>query len=521
MALSLKLMADFERLFTGNLSAHGVHLYDEKVEESGKKRGKSFTKSNMVTDTLYKNHLEGKNGLGIIPINEKGVCRFAVIDVDVYKESVNAIIETLYKYAMPLLPFRSKSGGLHLYIFFAEPVKSTEAIDFMEQFIILLGLSETTEIFPKQRRLSPTQIGSWINLPYYNAIKTKQYMYNEKMKPVLVEEAMLIIDNTQYTKIAISENISNMPLSDGPPCLQSIFMSGSPQFRNEYLFSLARYYKTKYGDDFEFKLTEANNALNNPIEIDRLNRTIISSHKKKDYSYKCAQEPIVSLCRKGICKLRRYGIGGTEISELSYEDFIQYDTDPPYYEWKVNGESLKFYSELDIMNQQKFRELCFRKLHLLPARLKDINWTTIVNQALQNIEIKSINSADDISPGMLFKEYLIEFLERRAMAKNKGHILLDRVYRDDEIGAYVFKAKNLITFLINQKQFRYYGQTEIQDKLRELKGMPKRYYIDGEHQGAIRAWIIPFEGLKDFIEEEPELDKFEVDFKEEYENETF
>jgi hypothetical protein len=226
------------------------------------------------------------------------------------------------------------------------------------------------------------------------------------------------------------------------------------------------------------------------------------------------------MCNKIECKKRKYGIGGIEISELSYEDFIQYNTDPPYYEWIVNDTSLKFYNEQDIITQTKFRELCFRELHILPVKLKEINWTMIINTALNNIIIKDINEEDDISPGALFKEYLIEFLEDRAHAMTKPQILFDRVYKDDAISSYVFKAKNLIVFLIHQKQFRFYGQTEIQDRLKQLGGMPKKYYIDKDN-GAIRVWVLPFTALTKFVDDEPKIADYEIDFTEEYPDEAF
>ena len=38
---------------------------------------------------------------------------------------------------------------------------------------------------------------------------------------------------------------------------------------------------------------------------------------------------------------------------------------------------MKFYNEADIINQSKFRELCFRNIHKLPFRMKDEQWTKI------------------------------------------------------------------------------------------------------------------------------------------------
>lgn len=522
MELSIQEINIFENMFEGNRGAHGVHIPNKEKDSSGKARGKSFTKNETVTERLYSDHLTGQAGLGIIPINKKNECSFSVIDVDEYTEEQNmGIVDLVYRHNFPLVPFRSKSGGLHLYLFLSEKVKATVAIEFMKMMISIMGLSDKTEVFPKQKTIGVGQVGSWINLPYFDYENTVRYMYDENGKSVPFEQFISIADELKLTVDEINSKIASLPLNDAPPCLQSIYLRRETEFRNEYLFSLARYYKTKFGDDFEYKVIEANKELKNPIDLDRLQRTILASHKKKDYSYKCAQEPIASICKKELCKQRQYGIGGDEISNLSFEELIQYATDPPYYEWIVNGASLKFFSETEIIQQQKFRELCFRKLHTLPIRLKEVNWTAIINKALENIEIKNINEDEDISPGAMFREYLHEFLEKRAMAKNREQILIDRVYKDEETKSYIFKSKNLVSFLIQQKGFRYYGQTEIQDRLRELGGMPKRYYVSKDVD-SVRVWMLPFDAINKFIEEDFKREvETQIDFMEDYDEEMF
>jgi len=517
LAISIVSLNDFQTIFSGNQNAYGEHTYPNK--ETKNKEGINITETKSINSSNYKKHLEGEKGLGIIPIRKNNTCSFAVLDVDVYEKEVLLYIDTVYKNKIPLLPFRSKSGGLHLYLFLNKPFKVSVVKSYMEEFRLLLGLNNKTEIFPKQEKLLEGQVGNWINLPYYNAENTRQFLYDKKEEPILFEEAILIIKKSLQSENSLTEFFENLDLFDAPPCLQSIYYSGVTNFRNEYLFSLSCYYKAKFGDDFEFKISEANNHLQHPINVERLIKTIISSHKKKDYAYKCNNEPLSTFCNKHICSQRKFGIGSGEISELTYGQFFKYTTDPPYYEWIINDSSLKFYNELEIINQDKFRQLCFRKLNLLPNRLKIMNWTKILNTALKNIQIKNIQSDEDISPGALFKEYLYEFLEKRAMAQNRSQILVDRVFKDDKLEAYIFKPKNLLIFLINQKQFRYYGLTEIQDKLKQLKAGPLRYYVDNSVSN-LRVWTLPYSGLKLFIDEDVS-DTFEVDFKEEFKDEPF
>lgn len=517
--VSIQLLNSFTNLFAGNKNGYGIHNYIETTQ--GKEKGKSFTTIKPLLDNLYKYHLEGSQGLGISPITNDNYVNFTVIDYDQYtQDRIAPIIDIIYNYNLPLLPFRSKSGGLHLYLFFESKIKALGAIKLTKQFTVILGLPTTTEIFPKQAILRDTNtIGNWINLPYFNYSKSKQYLIDNNYKKIELVEALNIIKKKIVSKGVIQDYLDTFPLSDAPPCLQSIYLSKKTNYRNEYLFSLARYYKSKYGDDFELHLLTANSELDKPIDTDRLNKTIISSHKKKDYSYRCSNEPICNLCNKEVCKKRKYGIGSNEVSNLSYEEFIQYKTDPPYYEWIVNKKSLKFYSEADIVNQQKFRELCVRNILILPMRLKDETWVKIVNNALSNAVIKEIDPEDDISPGAQFKDYLVEFLESNSMAQSKAQILTDRVYKDDVTSEYIFKAKNIVSFLIIHKQFRHFRKLEIQDRLRRLGGSPKRYYISKSLK-SVRVWSLPYKAVKAFINEKTSED-VEVKFLEDKKNKDF
>lgn len=520
MAVSLFTLNSFQSIFSGNTDSYGVHIYG-KSKEGEKEKGKSFTKQGQVTDELYKDHLEGGQGLGVVPIQKDNKCRFAALDIDMYTVDFSGLLEVLSNHNIPLFPFRSKSGGLHLYLFLAESIRVTKVKEFMEEFRILLGLHKNTEVFPKQTSLTDGQSGNWINLPYYNCDETKQYLYDPSGEPVGVDEAISRINSMLQTEKSLRAFFDSLPLADGPPCLQHIYLFRETNFRNEYLFNLARYFKTKYGDDFPDHIKEANENLKRPIkDANEIDRTIITSHKKRDYSYKCNEEPIVSICAKTLCQKRKYGIGGTEVSRLSYEDFIMYTTDPPYYEWVVNGKSLRFFSEQEIISQEQFRILCFRELHILPTKIKDTNWTQIVNTALANVVVKKVDDIDDVSPGSLFRDYLAEFLEKRAGAQNKEQIMIDRVYKDTESGFYIFKPKNLINFLYTQKRFKYYKQTEIQDKLRQLGGEPTRYYIN-ETIGRVRVWQLPIEALTRFIDDESKVTDFKVEFAEDFDEEAF
>ena len=111
----------FKHIFTGLERAHGVTYVDKKGEDGQKIKGKSFVTREYVTDDMWLYHLQGREpSLGIIPINDDNKCKWGCIDIDSYagfdhKKLINKIKEL----NLPLLVFRSKSGGAHVFLFTA------------------------------------------------------------------------------------------------------------------------------------------------------------------------------------------------------------------------------------------------------------------------------------------------------------------------------------------------------------------------------------------------------------------
>lgn len=487
----------FSQFFSGNPDAHGKYLPPppSEVKEGEKVKGSNSTVRGFVERSLYERHLRGQVGLGIVPLN-KTLVKFIAIDIDIYNDiHIKKIVDTVYKNKLPLLPFKSKSGGIHLYSFFKEFVTYTKINDAIKELLPVLQAKKGTEIFPKQKKLKDTDFGNWINIPYFNFEKTRQYLIAPDFSPVPFSEALSIIDKSRMTDDEFIFYVNELPLSDAPPCLQAIYFDGNIDGRNEYLFNMAVYLKAKIGEDFDAQLHEMNNMLLEPLDEKELVSTIIQSHKKKDYSYKCQSYPCADFCNKDLCKERKYGLGNDEINDFSFEDLIQYNTEPPYYHWFINGKLLEFYSETDILNQNKFQELCVRKLHKCPNRLKDATWKRILNRALLHMTVKEIEPDADLSIGSIFKFHLYEFFENRTLAENLGQILTGWVYKDKEANIYIFRIETLSNFLL-QKNFKGLKVSEMRDRLSRMGAVSTRIYIDKNNKNP-RVWTLPLSALED------------------------
>lgn len=535
MAISELNLNYFKDLFVGNIHNYGQHTYSY-ADEGEKERGGNRTVTNkLVTLKEYRSHLNGKIGLGIVPVNEEGKCKFGVIDIDIYNHDFTPYLEAIERYNFPIVSFSSKSGGFHLYVFFKQFVKAKDAIKRLKSISRILGIAlfvkqyknEPLEIFPKQIKLKEGQAGTWINLPYFNETDTKQYVISDGGSLNLTE-ALIHIKKKLTSIEEIDELLGDLPFSDAPPCLQTLSMLnhlGENSGRNNYLFSFAVYLKKKDENYFEQGVAELNNALPKPITIERLEDTVISSVRKKDYSYRCTVGPICDFCDKKVCQTREYGIGkeGGYFTNLIFGNMTQYQSASPYYEWQVKGQdidmfkTLRFKNEDEIIKQDTFLKLCMRELHFLPFKMKQVEWFKLVNQALADIKIIAVNRLDDTAPLVRFHNLFFDFLTTRALAHTKDQIKAKMVYYDPIDEKYYFRTKDLIEYLYDVKSFRLYASGEIHGLLRDLGAYQKT--ITSETKKQIRCAVLMQDKVN--IEYLQSKEDYTVNFEEYQEEDEF
>ena len=214
----------FKELFMGLDRAHGSYeISGERAD--GKKQGRAKTVREDVTDDKWQSHIQGKMGLGIIPINDNSECRFGAIDIDEYEGlDLGAINKKLIDFKFPLWPCQSKSGGVHLYCFTSEWVGADTLQRKLRDMSAALGYG-SSEIFPKQTQILAERgdVGQWINMPYFG----KERWCNNMDPKDFVEAAL----KNRLTSKQLSDLKIKMPESDfddGPPCLQHLSGQGFP-----------------------------------------------------------------------------------------------------------------------------------------------------------------------------------------------------------------------------------------------------------------------------------------------------
>lgn len=121
-------------------------------------------------------HLCGRAVLGVYPMIEQTRCHFIVLDFDeeTWREDALVVIQAARKFGIPVAPEISRSGkGLHLWIFFSEPVPAERArrlgAALLAEATAQNGsprLLSFDRMIPAQDRLhDANQIGNLIALP--------------------------------------------------------------------------------------------------------------------------------------------------------------------------------------------------------------------------------------------------------------------------------------------------------------------------------------------------------------------
>ena len=469
MAYTNNDILSFSTLFSGNTEAHGVTQVGEIID--GKAKSQSKLVYEPVTPAVIQKHLSGQLSIGIAPIRSDGTCNFGAIDIDDYKYNLDDVIAAIEDFGMPLCPCYSKSKKLHLYIFFEDSTPAEDVQELLRWYANAFACGKKVEIFPKQNKAHSTQtFYSWINLPYFEANNPENHRkLVTKAGTLPLEEAIPIMMERRLSYKEHKQWVEDFQYHDAPPCILSglLLRDVGPGQRNNWLFSCGVYFRLRDENcDLKTLLTDVNHSLHEPISDAELNATVIKGFNRKTYFYMCAS---LDRCDKVECRQKEFGIESKSSTGLDFGDLTQFMTDPPYYEWIVNGQKLTFWNEQEILGQTKFRALCLRQLHLVPRKVPDDRWSKILTRACENITvIQPAVEAGDFTSGSTFFDLTCAFFNTKRKADNITQLAMGRVYVDDIEKEYVFTAKSFIDFLVHKNDFKQYAPVEMRVRLQQL-----------------------------------------------------
>lgn len=459
----------FALLFKGKTNTYVRNELPKEKPEAGQKIKTKITNNEGTVDkNLLLKHLNGDFGVGICPVNAEGKCWFGVLDIDFYQPKIRRVLHFIKEYQLPLLPFRSKSGGLHVYLMLAKAVSAKTLRETLNQIVYYFSLDmlygkAKVEIFPKQDKAEG--FGSSVTLPYFNAEHPYTYLLDLDGNPVPFKEALDYIQKHLTSIDAVKDAIEHLPYNDAPPCIQRILISedvgGEDTGRNNFLYSFGVYAKKKYGNGFEDYVKEVNANFEVPLE-DAVVEQTCTSVREHEYVYKCRDIPCNSFCDKPTCRKREFGLGRDKghFTGIDYGQLYRYKTAEPYYIWKLRLQGQEewkdviFKDEGYLLDQRNFAKMCIRYLNSAPMIVSTNDWNATLNSILPNVIDVEVKQESDTSGLSMLRNAFVDYLSNKQARRDMPYQikvgLCVRQVINKEI-KYYFTHRGFAEYLRNQK----------------------------------------------------------------------
>tara|TARA_Y100001973_G_C5197162_1_gene335006 strand:+ start:228 stop:1733 length:1506 start_codon:yes stop_codon:yes gene_type:complete len=479
------LFEDFYKVFPGLTRVYG------KFTVTGKKglklEGYGKTIREPYVKELWKEHLDGKIGLGVVPINEDNKCQWGCLDVDDYAVDLEKISKTFVN--KNLIICRSKSGGAHIFIFTKKFVPASKMITKLKEIAKAFGFVKY-DLRPQQTKLiDDNDCGSWLNMPYFGSDETDRYaLYNGE---VLIADHFIkwikkfSVNSLEEIDLNFIKKVNDVEekLPGGPPCLQHLLSAGgiSEGGRNNGLFNLGVYLRKSDEEHWQERLEEFNEKYIEPSLKPREFTTVLNSLDKKTYNYKCNDSPINSVCQRPKCLTCKYGINDDGQMPI-LNSVTKMLTKPPTYYLTLNSKRIGPLKAKQIYNFLDFKEIVFENLDMLLPKVNDKIWTETVNDLMQKLE--AVEVPDDSSNEGRLYELLERFCTGSTSSTEYEDLLRGKAVIQEE--KTLFRINDFMEFL-DRHRFKEFKLHEITAYLKNLGATHSGKKIKGKFTN---AWSI-------------------------------
>ena len=434
------MVEEFVKLFTGLTDNFGKADMSKVVFDTKRNKIKPpyVWTGYAITSTHYQEHLDGKISIGIQPCTREGKVSFGCIDVDPanYKDfKISALLFLIEKHKLPVVSCRSKSGGLHIYLFLKEEISAQTMRDSLTTFLLPLKLKPTTELYPKQVELIDTP-GQFINLPYQNKKETTRYALNKNNEPLSLEEFIKTAQDSQLTASKLNDLVTKCnedilkggdpEFTDGPPCLQRLSINKLTDGRDRFLYNYMVFAKKKYKDQWEDKVVSANQNYISPSFGNNIIQSKLRSWRKDTAGHTCNDDPIHDVCLKHICLQRPHGVISDRTKAFPHIyglTIIKYTI--PILRFMVEKPDGKP-AECEILRddfpiQRKLRNTIYGQAHFMPEPLSPIKYDEFLNR-VKTPKPTVIDPPEGASSRAQLYPYLYEFCINGTRATKKSEI---------------------------------------------------------------------------------------------------
>lgn len=396
------------------------------------KTKKAVTEKREISYEDFVGHFSGKMGVGCVPLRDDGTCYWGAIDIDNHGQSedsdINGVERAVQDAGYPLVAARSKSGGVHLYLFLGEPVKAELVRRVLKLWADRLKVPGTDCLFPKHDKMNRDAdtgelgLSNWINFPYFNADTNTDRYVVVNSKPVDLGLFLAYAEGKRQTNSDM-QRWANEDHSEAPPCLQAKFGTGfSPGERNTGIYQITVYARKKERDP-ETATTAANELSEKFMPDIKYGERIktIKSALSKTYNYKC--EDFKDVCDKEACRKRKFGV-----SESQYKDMRSKESIPLFSEaimwtglddpkWSVKATltegvdyDIKYLGTDELRKYDMFKRRMIEITPIFLPPMKQGEWEAIIGPVMANKII--VPMPEDVTDIGIIRNQLREFLGR-------------------------------------------------------------------------------------------------------------
>jgi hypothetical protein len=353
-----------------------------------------------------------------------------------------------------------------------------------------LGYGDS-EIFPKQTTISEERgnVGNWLNMPYFDADKTVRYAVGPEGRgmslPAFLDYAFKLRITEEEFRSLSPMGTTLAEMEHAPPCLQHLCKIGIAEgSKNNTMFSMGVLAKKMQPEGWEALLDVWNQRyVLKPALTSEEMATIVKSLRKKDYFYRCNEQPLVSHCDKRTCRLQKFGIGASVAPEISSVSVL--DTQPPlFFVCLSSGGTVECTTE-DLISSRNFQKAALSQMRVLLPMYKADAWQLRIQQCLEEAVV--IEAPREVSTTGAMEDLMAQFLTDRFAARDRDEILLGKPWLDDEEKMYTFRLRDLTDHLDRHK-FREMTRSQIVSRIREMGGLHGFFNIRGI---GVNVWRIP------------------------------
>jgi hypothetical protein len=487
-----QIVADLMDLFKSNSRGYGLGEFQGARFEEDKNKwipGHVRWTWGETTPAQWHDHLAGVRLLGQGVLCDDGCVWYACLDIDSYEIDYADEMRKIKNSKLPLVVFRTKSGGLRITVFFCESIEAELVITRMRRISSSLGYAGC-EIFPKQTKLEAAKgdCPSWIYVPFGGThdIFPEQGCMNELGNLMELPEAVahmkdMRIGKSQFMEMFAAEEAAktngktngkkhpkgawveeetyettiNTMFWDGPPCMWIISHRRSRDMQNNFLIDVSTFLKKKYPENWDKALEWVNANVLQPVGSAEKLLDIIKRVQRHDYEYMCHQEPICSFCDPHACRRKPYGVGagngGIDHFELGLTEILRI---PRVYFANV-GEGRMMFEAEDLLSQFRYQKKCVdHGIPPPPTRKKD-DWESFIR--------KNMESATKVDPSHAMRTNAseIEFLTRWLDILVPTYMRVGSKGREDAVRV---KIEERRIYLKDGKLMRYCLQLNYDDK---------------------------------------------------------